>query len=197
MNLEATKIWERQIVDGRFSLTRWLGGSDQSAAYLTEVGSDKAVIKLAASESLDANLQLLRWQQASQLSHPHLLRVLTLGRWEIEGSRLLYVVMEYAEENLSEILSQRVLTSEETRDLLQSVLDALSYLHREGFVHGRVQPSNILAQGNQIKLSLDCIRASGAAASDRSRVSSYDAPELNRQPLSPSADVWSLGVTLV
>jgi eukaryotic-like serine/threonine-protein kinase len=197
MNLEATKIWEGQIVDEQFPLTRWLGGSDQSAVYLTEVGYDKAVIKLVASDGLDTNLQLLRWQQASQLSHPHLLRLLTQGRCEIESSRLLYVVMEYADENLSEILSQRVLTSGETRDLLQSVLDVLSYLHREGFVHGRIRPSNILAQGNQIKLSLDCIRASGDAASGDSRVGSYDAPEIKTQPLSASVDVWSLGVTLV
>ena len=42
---------------------------------------------------------------------------------------LLYVVMEHAEENLSEILPQRALTPSEARDMLGLVLDALSNLH--------------------------------------------------------------------
>ena len=153
MNFEAAKTWEGQVIDGKFPLLQWLGNSGQSAVFLTEMGSTRVAIKLIVADTLDANVQLLRWQQASQLAHPHLQRVFTQGRCVIEGTRLLYVVKEYAEENLSEILRQRALTTEETRDLLQPVLDALAYLHGEGLVHGRIQPSNILAEGNRVKLS--------------------------------------------
>jgi TonB family protein len=197
MNFEATKTWEGQIVDGKFPLLQWLGSSGQSAVFLTEIGSTRAAIKLIAADTLDANVQLLRWQQASQLTHPHLLRLFTQGRCEIEGTRLLYVVKEYAEENLSEILGQRALTTKETRDLLHPVLDALAYLHGEDLVHSRIQPSNILAQGNQIKLSVDCILGSGDVGDRTQLRGSYDAPELKTEALSPAADVWSLGVTLV
>ena len=197
MNFEAAKAWQGQVVDGKFPLHQWLGGSTQSAVFLTEMGSARAAIKLVAADTLDANLQLLRWQQASQLSHPHLLRLSTEGRCEIGGVRLLYVVMEYADETLSETLAQRALTGAETRDLLQSVLEALTHLHRGGFVHGRVKPANILAQGNQIKLSVDQIRASGEVGDGDRSASVYDAPELRIEMLSPSVDVWSLGVTLV
>jgi TonB family protein len=197
MNFEAAKTWEGQVVDGKFLLLQWLGSSGQSAVFLTEIGSTRAAIKLIAADTLDANVQLLRWQQASQLTHPHLLRLFTEGRCEIEGTRLLYVVKEYAEENLSEILGQRALTTKETRDLLHPVLDALAYLHGEDLVHGRIQPSNILAQGNQIKLSVDRILGSGDVGDRTQLRRSYDAPELKTEALSPAADVWSLGVTLV
>ena len=72
--------------------------------------------------------------------------------------RLLYVVMEYAEENLSEILPQRPLSSAEARDMLPPVLDALAYLHGKGFVQGRLKPSNIMAVADQVKLSSDGLR---------------------------------------
>ena len=200
MNFENAKAWQGQLVDGKFPLLQWLGGSDHSAVFLTEVDSAKAAIKLIAADTLDANLQLLRWQQAAQLVHPHLTRLLTEGRCQIQGAPLLYLVMDYADETLSEILQQRALTTVEMRDLLQSVLEGLAYLHGQGFVHSRVQPPNILAQGNQIKLSIDCIRESGASGEvvdSARRGSVYDAPELTTQPASPALDSWSVGVTIV
>jgi eukaryotic-like serine/threonine-protein kinase len=197
MNFEAAKAWEGQIVDGKFPLRCWLGGSDHSAMFLTEVDGAKAAIKLVAADTLEANLQLLRWQQAAQLLHPHLIRMLTEGRCQLGGAPLLYLVTEYAEENLFEILLQRALTSGETQDLLQSVVDALAYLHGKGFVHGRIQPSNILAQGNQVKVSVDCVRASGQASDRTAGGSVYAAPELHTEALSPAVDVWSLGITMV
>jgi hypothetical protein len=39
---------------------------------------------------------------------------------------LIYVVMEYAEENLSQILPHRPLTPAEAREVLEPVLDALA-----------------------------------------------------------------------
>jgi serine/threonine-protein kinase len=114
--------------------------------------------------------------------------------------RLLYVVMEYAEENLSEILPQRPLTPAEARDMLQPVLDALEYLHAKGFVQGRLKPSNIMAVADQVKLSSDGLRAlsplsTGPGSLPRSSAS--DAPETANGPITPAADVWSLGATLV
>lgn len=197
MNFETAKTWTGRVIDEKFPLERWLGGSDHSAIFLTEMGSSKAVIKLVSADTLDANLQLLRWQQISQMSHPCLLRLFTLGRCQIAGASLLYLVMEYAEESLSEILGQRPLTFEETGVLLQSVVDVLAYLHVKRFVHGRVRPSNILAQGNQIKLTLDSVRVPGDASARMGARSVYDAPELGTQPVSSAADLWSIGVTLV
>src|SRR5208282_4078546 len=119
------------------------------------------------------------------------------GRCRIDGNDLLYLVMEFAEEDLSQILPQRALTPEETRDMLGPVLDALGYLHSKGFVHGDLKPANILASGDQLKLSSDAISRSGEARSVSRRAGAYDPPEAISGTPTPAADVWSLGTALV
>jgi TonB family protein len=197
---EALKRWEGQIVEGVFPLWKYLGGSDHSAVFLTEFGSgdpQKAVIKFYPYDLATADKQLSSWELAGQLSHPNLLRLFQSGRSRIDGNDLLYLVMEYAEEDLSQILPQRALTPEETRDMLGPVLDALEYLHGRGFVHGDLKPANILATGDHLKLSSDAGSRIGETPSVPRRAGAYDPPEANSGMLTPAADVWSLGMTLV
>jgi len=196
---ELWKNWQGRAV-GRFPLARWVGGSDHSAIFFTERFREKqqkpAAVKLIPAEGLDEDAQLARWAGAAKLSHPHLIRLFEQGRCAIDGTRLLYVVMEYAEENLAEILPQRPLSPAELSEMLRPTAEALAYLHQSGFAHGRIRPSNIMAVDNQLKISADRLGKAG----ERGVVSSpsaYDAPELASSGPSPAADVWSLGVTLV
>ncbi|HEX4783253.1 MAG TPA: TonB family protein [Candidatus Sulfotelmatobacter sp.] len=194
------KTWQGRTVDGKFPLRQWLGGSEHSAVFLTErpgQPSTKAVIKLIAANEAEADRQLSRWRSASQLSHPHLMRIYESGRCRLDSTSLLYVVMEFTEEDLSQILPQRPLAPAEVTDLLPPVLDALSYLHGKGFVHTRIKPSNVLASGDQLKLSADQIAATTETNSARRRRDAYDAPETAAGIISPASDVWSVGVTLV
>lgn len=198
--IEASKQWEGQIVDGIFPLRQYLGGSDHSAVFLTEHGTDKpqkAAIKLFPIDPATADAQLLRWESASKLSHPNLLRLINAGRCVVDGNDLLYLVMEYAEEDLADILPQRALTAEETRDMLCPVLDALEYLHGKGLVHGDLKPANILATGDRLKLSSDAISRVGEAQFVSKKAGVYDPPEAISGMLTAAADVWSLGTTLV
>ncbi len=197
---EALKKWEGQVVEGIFPLRQYLGGSDHSAVFLTECGNgdpQKAVIKLFPFDLATADMQLSSWEFAGQLSHPNLLRLFRSGRCRIDGNDLLYLVMEYAEEDLSQILPQRALTPEETRDMLGPVLDALEYLHGRGFVHGDLKPANILATGDHLKLSSDRSSRIGESLSVSRKAGAYDPPEAISGMLTPAADVWSLGATLV
>jgi len=196
-NTEAWKTWEGRTVDGKFPLRRWVGGSDHSAVFLTDLGGpQKAVIKLIAA-TLNADRQLSRWAIAAKLSHPHLIRVLEMGRCRFDGIPLLYLVMEYAEEDLSQILPQRPLTPAEMGDMLPPVLDALSYLHSRSLVHSRLRPSNILAVADQLKLSTDGISARGESDDKPASLDIYQAPEVATGEIAPSIDVWAVGVTLV
>lgn len=195
---EGWKRWEGRTVDGIFPLQRFLGGSDHSAVFLTDKRSgggesESATIKLIAAEA-DAEKQLARWRAVQELDHPNLIRIFAAGRAELDGVALLYVVEEYAEENLAQILPERALTAEEVGMTLPPVLKALQFVHGRGLVHGRVQPSNILAIGDQVKLSSDSV---GAPGEMKTASGAYDPPEAAAGADSAAGDVWRLGMTLV
>ena len=196
---ETWKTWEGRVVDGKFPIRRQLGSSGHSAVFLTELPgtAQKAAIKLLVTDGAEIDRQLARLRATAKLSHPHLLRVFESGRCRLNSSSFVYVVTEYAEEDLSEILPQRPLAASEVSELLPPLLDALSYLHGKGYVHGRVKPSNVLAVGDQLKLSADSITPIAEPSSARRRRDVYDAPETAAGIVSPAGDVWSIGVTLV
>ena len=196
--------WEGQVVNGSFPLRQYLGGSDHSAVFVTERrGRDpqKAAIKLIAVDPANTAVQLARWEFAAKLSHPHLLRLFESGSCQIDNVVLLYLVMEYAEENLAQILPQRALTPEEIRDLLEPALDTLAFIHSKSLAHGRLKPSNIMAAGDQLKLSSDSLvrvdEPGGGAKRGPSYLSVYDAPEIASGKISSASDSWSLGMTLM
>jgi TonB family protein len=201
---ELWKKWEGRVVEGKFPLRQWLGGSDHSVVFLTErAGKEprKAAIKLIPvdqlhRENLDEAAQLSRWAGAARLSRPHLIRLFEYGRCQIGDTRLLYVVMEYAEENLAEILPLRPLSPAEASEMLPPGAEALASLYLAGFVHGRIKPSNIMAVNNQLKISSDGLRKAGEHGDVRAP-GAYDAPEVPTVGLSPAADIWSLGATLL
>src|SRR5260370_25187711 len=140
---EVRKPWEGQVVNGEFPLLRYLGQSDHSTVFLTQRKEEpqKAAIKLIPATAVDAGIQLSRWEAAAKLSHPHLIRMFEMGRCQLENNAYLYAVMQYANENLSLALSTRPLTPTEPRENLPPVLDALGYIHGNGFSQGTLKPA--------------------------------------------------------
>jgi len=197
---ESWKTWVGREVDSKFPLREWVGGSDHSAVFLSELparGSRKVAIKLIDIEGADANRFLTQLRAEAKLSHPHLMQIFEAGKGDLDGTPFVYSLMEYADEDLSQILPQRALSPDEVSDLLPPVLEALSYLHSHGFVRGRVKPSNLFAVGEQLKLSSDQITPIGEQNSVGKRRDVYDAPERAGGEISPAGDVWSVGATLV
>jgi serine/threonine protein kinase len=197
---EQWKKWEGQLIEGKFVLGQCLASTDFNAVFLTQLPDSpgqKAVLKLVAAGSPAAEAQLGLWKRVAHLTHPNLLTIFDAGRCRLEDLTFIYAVMEYAEENLGEILPQRALTAEEVRDVLDPALDVLVYLHGKGLVHGHLKPSNILATHDRLKLSSDSIFPIGDRRQLLRGRDIYDAPEMQSAPVSPKEDVWSLGVTLV
>jgi TonB family protein len=187
-----------RLIDGRFTLLRFLGGTESSSVFLTELGDEpkrKAAIKFISADQADGEASIAQWEAARPLSHPHLISLLEHGRSELDGNDLLYAVTEYADEVLSEILPERPLTPAETREMLGPVLDALAFLHGRDLVHGHLKPSNIMVVDDRLKLSADRIQVAGEP--HRRPTSSWDAPEAGTEKITPAADLWSLGVVLV
>ena len=197
---EQWKKWEGQPVEGKFVLGQCLSSTEFNAVFLTKLQDppgQKAVLKLVAAGSPAAEVQLGLWKRAAHLTHPNLLTIFDAGRCRLEDVPFVYAVMEFAEENLGEILPQRALTAEEVRDVLDPTLDVLVYLHGKGLVHGHLKPSNILATHDRLKLSSDSIFPIGDRRQFLRGRDIYDAPEMQSAPVSAKEDVWSLGVTLV
>ena len=194
----APENWEGQVVDGKFPLLKWLSGTPRSDVFRTQLpGKEPAAIKLISAEGEAAQQLISRWQMAATLTHPHLLKVLHSGQSKVGNTPLVYVVMEYAEEDLSQVLPARALSANEAREMLPPLLDAISYLHSRGLVHGRIKPSNIMAVADQLKLSTDSVRSVGEGGEAGLPSTAFDAPEVRRGVVSRPEDIWSLGVTLV
>jgi serine/threonine protein kinase len=108
----------------------------------------------------------------------------------------LYVVMDYAEQNLGQLLQHRALSEAEVREMLPLTLAALGFLHSKDLVQGQLKPSNILVIDNQLKLASDTIRPAGEATASIGSLSLYNPPEARDGSFSTSGDIWALGVTL-
>jgi TonB family protein len=192
--------WEGQVINGVFLLRRLLSASDHSAVFLTEYKAQNlpnAALKLVPAIPTLAQAQLSRWTTAATLSHPHLIRLLETGRCQLGGRQFLFVVMEYAEQTLSQILAQRALTPDEVREMLLPTLNTLAFLHRKNLVQGRLKPSNILAVNDQLKLASDTVRPAGESPANIAKSSVYDPPEAKDGSFSAAGDIWGLGVTMV
>jgi TonB family protein len=197
---EIWKKWEGEVINGAYPLRRFLSSSDHSGVFLTAYKAENvadAAIKIVPANPAFTEVELSRWRTAATLSHPHLIRLFDVGRCQLGGHPFLFLVMEYAEETLSQILPIRALTPGEARETLLPTLDALAFLHRKNLVQGQLKPPNILVVNDQLKLASDTIRPAGDSATRIAKSSVYDPPEAIDGRMSTSGDIWALGVTMV
>jgi Protein kinase domain len=199
MNEVWTK-WENLVINGTYPLRRFLSHSDHSVVFLTEsktAGNPSAAIKIIPADPARAEMQLSLWKSVATLSHPHLIPILDAGRCQLGGHDFLFVVMEYADQTLAQILPHRSLTLDEVREMLPPLLDALSFLHGKDLVQGRLKPPNVLVVGDRLKLASDTIRHAGQSTAGNANLSPYDPPESRGGRIFAAGDIWALGVTLI
>jgi len=148
-----------QLVDGIYPLGAAIRLSARSAVYETEIsegdGVVPAVIRIREVEAAAAEEFKARMRDAAELSHPNLLKIYAAGSATRNEVPVSFVVMERADESLEGVLAERSLTESETREMLAPVLEALEYLHKKGYAHSRLRPSNVLAVNDRLKLSAD------------------------------------------
>jgi len=206
MSVEARELmsdvwtrWQGHVVNGIFPLGRHLGCSDHSGVFLTKSGTEhhaEVAVKLVPANPALAELQLPRWTLAGGLAQPHLLPLLEWGECQLDGLPYLYVVMEYADQTLAQLLLHRALTDDETREMLLPILDALTFLHGQNLAHGQLKPANVLVVGDELKLASDMIRRVGEGTLSGNAPTVYDPPEARDGSSSTAGDIWALGVSL-
>jgi len=167
--------------------------SPAGAVYETEFcGRDgqtrPAVIKVRELDADAAMTAVRHYRDAMTLDHPHLLRLYTAGGSCAAGVTTAWVVMERADESLAGVLAERALSEDEAGEMLRPAVAALAYLHNNGYAHGAVKPSNVLAAGDQLKLSCDnAVRVSDGGVSD----GAVPAPDIRAE------DIRALGVLII
>src|SRR5258708_21780355 len=196
---EAWTQWQGHVIHDVFPLGRYLGCSDHSGVFLTKSavpGPSEVAIKLVPAGRALAEALLPRWKRACRIVHPHLLRLLQSGGCQLDGQPYLYVVMEYADQTLAQVLQGRSLTEDEAREMLRPTLDALAFLHGLDLVQGALKPANILVVGDQLKLACDTIHRATEDTISAKAPTVYDPPEALHGSSSTAGDIWALGVCL-
>ncbi len=155
------RLWndyEGKTIAGLFPVEKLIRPEGRSAFFTTSNGSGKpAVLRLI--ESINDESEILdRWNTVADLKQIHLITFKKFGQTVLDGTPLIYAVMEPTLADLAEILRERPLSLDETRQIATSLTDALQALHASRLIHEHIEPANVLATSEHVKLRSDCVR---------------------------------------
>lgn len=160
--------YEGRIVADQFPLKTLLEPEGRSAFFSTTNGSGAPAVLRLIEAHFDEPEILARWNAVAKVDQPNLIKLKKFGQTTLDETALLYAVMEPSDASLADILKERPLTTQETRQLATSLVPALEALHASNLVHEHLEAANVLAVGEVIKLRSDCIREApeGAEAAE-------------------------------
>lgn len=196
---EGTLVADRYEVRGRLACG---GMADVLVAHDHRLQRDVA-LKVARSSTtstdrarFDAEIRLL-----ASLQHPHLVRMFDAGVHEGDA----FLVLELADgPTLGAMLCAGPVPEDQLRSLGRDLAGALAHVHERGILHRDVKPANVLtaADGRWLLADFGIARlhdATGLTATGTAiGTPAYLAPEqLTGEPVTPAADVYALGLTLI
>jgi hypothetical protein len=149
---------EGQTLDG-LNLRKLLRSEGRTAWFSTE-GPDGGPAVISVFEALnDEDAVQARLQAAARFQHPGLLAIRATGAGRLEDESLVYAVLEPFDQTLADVLRDRTLAPEETREVAETLLGTLEAVEAAGLYHGHVDASGVLGVGDNIKLRSDCLTA--------------------------------------
>ncbi|HEX4808162.1 MAG TPA: protein kinase [Bryobacteraceae bacterium] len=193
---------EGRVAGDGYRLNRYLNGSETAGRFEarleTKTGGTEprdVRVELFALTPRQARERFELWRSLQLLSRPEILKIIASGSADWPDLHFEYLVTEVPDETLAGALQERPLNDVEARQVLESVSRALAIMHDRQCVHASVQPANIFAVGDAIKLGVSTVQRPGAS-DILAEPSDYQAPEVGSFAFSPASDIWSLGVTL-
>ena len=164
--------YEGVIIDGAYPLQKLLMPEGRSAFYSTTGPDGKPTVVRLIECHFDEEEILARWRSMEALNHPNFLKFEHFGQTEIDGRPVVYAVLEQVDANLAEVLDHGTLPVKDVAQIAASLVAALDVLHTHGFIHEHIEPRNIFALNEVVKLRSDCIREApegeeGRAAKER------------------------------
>jgi hypothetical protein len=185
-------------------LESFLGLREDRAFYVGQAYDDGEPLLIQLIASDDSPVRAA-WEHARSLSHEHLMRVRATGQTDLDGARVAYAVLDLPDDDLGEILGRRTPDASEAVALHTAIAGALDYLHRRGFRHGAIVPSNVFLVRDQVKLAVDSISPASEAdqQTDLQQLESLGLPpqpvanETPRQYGRPIAAAAAVAIALV
>ncbi|MEU5726734.1 serine/threonine-protein kinase [Micromonospora sp. NPDC047738] len=201
-----------RTLGGRYELEQRVGVGGMSEVWRAhDLVLDRTVAVKLISPGLDGeatSVERIRGEarSAARLVHPNVASVHDFGTataTALDGRELPYIVMELAEgETLAAHLRGGPLDWRIGVRVCAEVSAALAAAHAQGIVHRDVKPANVILTPAGVKV-LDFGIATPAGTPDQTPdgvvigTPAYLAPEqLDRQPATPAADMYALGVLL-
>ncbi|MEV4492876.1 serine/threonine-protein kinase [Micromonospora coxensis] len=199
-----------RTLDGRYQLEQRIGVGGMSEVWRAhDLVLDRPVaVKLMSPgrQGEQSTVERIRAEarSAARLVHPNVASVHDFGTSaSAPGQEAPYIVMELAEgETLAAHLRAGPLDWRIAVRVCAEVAAALAAAHAHGIVHRDVKPANVILTPSGVKV-LDFGIATSAGAPDDCPdgmvlgTPAYLAPEqFDRQPATPAADMYALGVLL-
>lgn len=195
-----------RLVDGRYQVRSRIARGGMATVYLaTDLRLERRVaIKVMHGHLADDTQFRERFIQearsAARLAHPNVVNVFDQG----QDSDMAYLVMEYLPGiTLRDLLQEhRILTTEQTLDIMEAVLGGLAAAHKAGIVHRDLKPENVLlADDGRIKIgdfglarAVSNNTATGAALLG---TIAYLSPELvTRGVADARSDIYAVGIMM-
>jgi serine/threonine protein kinase len=183
----------------RYEVVDTLATGDFAVVYRArdrELGREVAIKQIHQQFRNDPRQLERYWREAqilASLQHPNVLTVYDIVR--PRG----WLILELMRGNLQQMLSAGPVDLDFLRFTLVCGLNALSFLHSNGVIHGDIKPSNLLVDAqNRVKIGDFGLarRASNEQGSLLKGTTKYMAPErVSDQfgPVGPASDLYSLG----
>lgn len=150
--------YEGRKIAGTYTLGKLLRSEGRNGFFATADTTGKAAVIRLTEPHYDEDELLKRWRQVADMRQVNLIGIERFGQTDFDGVAITYALMEANDANLSDVLRERPLTLTETTQVARSVHAALTALHASGLVHEHIEPVNVLAVGETVKLRSDCVR---------------------------------------
>ena len=196
-------------LNDKYLLKELLGYAGDSVVFRAEMlGSeqsrDSVAIKLIWINANKEDEQIKELEIATTLKHQSLINCHEFFRVVIDGKPVFGLVMEFADYSLEQYLDSlgdQPLDLSEREAIIDSTLQALSFIHSKSIVHRDIKPGNILKVGEVWKVAdFGISRLLNTKTSTKTMQMNgtllFMPPEAMDGIISPMWDMWSLGILI-
>ncbi|MCP4146338.1 MAG: SUMF1/EgtB/PvdO family nonheme iron enzyme [bacterium] len=150
-------IDKAQIQIPGFTITKELGKGGMGSVFLgvQEKLNRKVAIKILfphwASDSNVTKRFIKEAETSANLYHSNIVSIIDVGQTD----EFYYIIMEYLEYSLRDILKDKALTINSSLDIVKKLSTALDFAHGKGFVHRDLKPENIMFRNDDTPVIVD------------------------------------------